>query len=52
MATHAVLLKSNGFTDYRRTIEIPKSSKLTRKAQFQAQSPPGPRRLLVVSLTS
>jgi hypothetical protein len=24
--SHAVLLKSNGFTDYMRTIEIPKSS--------------------------
>jgi hypothetical protein len=38
--SHSVLLKSPGLADYTRTIEVPKSSKLTLKAVFQA--PPSP----------
>lgn len=33
--SHVVLLKSAGFPDYTRTIEIPKASQLTLKAVFQ-----------------
>jgi len=38
--SHTVLLKSPGFPDYARTLELPKSSRLTLKAAFQA--PPSP----------
>ena len=37
---HEVAVKSSGFTDYSRTIEIPKSSKLTLKAVLQTPSSP------------
>jgi len=38
--SHCVLVKSPGLPDYVRTIEIPKSSKLSIKAVFQAPSSP------------
>lgn len=38
--SHVVLLKSAGFPDYTRTIEIPKASKLTLKAVFQPAASP------------
>ncbi len=38
--SHIVLLKSPGFPDYTRTLDLPKSSKLTLKAAFQAQASP------------
>src|SRR5208282_6176452 len=34
--SHAVLLKSPGFPDYLRTLDVPKSSKLSLKAAFRA----------------
>jgi hypothetical protein len=38
--SHVVVLKSAGFPDYTRTIEIPKASKLTWKAVFQTAGSP------------
>ena len=38
--SHMVLVKSAGFADYARTIEIPKTSKLTIRAVFQAAASP------------
>jgi len=38
--SHSVLVKSPGLPDYVRTIEIPKSSKLSIKAAFQAPGSP------------
>jgi S1-C subfamily serine protease len=38
--SHAVLLKSPGFPDYLRTLDVPKSSKLSLKASFQAGPSP------------
>lgn len=35
---HTILLKSSGFADYSRTLELPKASKLTVKASFQIAS--------------
>ncbi len=35
--THAVLMKSPGKPDYSRTLEVPKSSKLTLKALFEPE---------------
>ena len=37
---HTVLLKSKGFQDYSRTLEMPRSSKLTLKAGLGAQRDP------------
>ncbi len=37
--SHTVLLKSAGRTDYSRTLEIPKASKLTLKAKFDSPQP-------------
>ena len=37
---HTVLLKSKGFQDYSRTLEMPRSSKLTLKADLSAQRDP------------
>jgi PEGA domain len=37
---HTVLLKSEGFQDYSRTLEMPRSSKLTLKAELSAQREP------------
>jgi PEGA domain-containing protein len=33
--SHAIVLKSAGYSDYTRTLNVPKSSKLTWKASFQ-----------------
>jgi PEGA domain len=38
--SRVVVLKSAGFPDYTRTIEIPKASKLTLKAVFQTAGSP------------
>jgi len=38
--SHAVLLKSPGFPDYLRTLDVPKSSKLSLKAAFRAVPSP------------
>lgn len=38
--THTILLKSAGFPDYSRTLELPKSSKLSLKAVFQPGAAP------------
>ena len=38
--THTVVLKFPGFPDYSRTLEVPKSSKLTLKAAFRADPAP------------
>jgi hypothetical protein len=38
--SHSIVLKSSGFPDYTRTIEVPKSSKLSLKAAFQAKASP------------
>ena len=38
--SHTILLKSPGFSDYARTFDVPKASKLTLKAAFQ--TPPTP----------
>ncbi len=35
--SHAVLMKSPGKPDYSRTLEVPKSSKLTLKALFEPE---------------
>lgn len=37
---HTFVLKSRGFPDYSRTLDLPKSSKLSLKAIFQAQTSP------------
>ncbi|HVM75189.1 MAG TPA: trypsin-like peptidase domain-containing protein [Candidatus Saccharimonadales bacterium] len=37
---HTILLKSTGFRDFTRTLELPKSSKLSLKADFTAADPP------------
>jgi S1-C subfamily serine protease len=37
---HTVLLKSKGFADYSRTLEMPRSSKLSLKVDLSAQSEP------------
>lgn len=37
---HTFVLKSTGFPDYSRTLDLPKSSKLTLKAIFQPQTAP------------
>lgn len=36
--SHTVLLKSSGLSDFSRTLELPKGSKLTLKASFQTRS--------------
>jgi Trypsin-like peptidase domain/PEGA domain len=38
--SHTVLLKSPGFPDYARTLDLPKASRLSLKAAFQAQTSP------------